>query len=205
MLIRSEYMHLAHRFLSKIEFPSLAENESTDLSKVDTNTCWLWKGCKTWNGYGFFRVGHKQCRAHRVSYQMFVADIQPNLLALHRCDTPACVNPTHLWLGTTRENVHDKIQKGRGAYLYGDKNWMRQNPELAKATAQHMNQAKMLRGTQARGEKVHKAKLTESEVREIHRLYAQGGTTSRRLAKQFCVGKCSILSIINRDTWKHVD
>lgn len=32
---------------------------------------------------------------------------------LHRCDTPACCNPSHLFLGTAKANHDDMAAKGR--------------------------------------------------------------------------------------------
>jgi len=32
---------------------------------------------------------------------------------LHRCDTPACVNPSHLFIGTQLANIADMVAKRR--------------------------------------------------------------------------------------------
>lgn len=36
------------------------------------------------------------------------------ICVLHTCDTPGCVRPSHLWLGTQLENIADRESKGRG-------------------------------------------------------------------------------------------
>lgn len=55
------------------------------------------------------------------------------------------------------------------------------------------------------GVKCGKSKLTEGEVVSIRRVYAQGGTSHRKLAKQFGVSKGTITFILHGDTWRHVD
>lgn len=51
--------------------------------------------------------------AHRVSFELFRGPIG-KLKVLHKCDTPACVNPQHLYLGTQLQNVKDRVERGRG-------------------------------------------------------------------------------------------
>jgi hypothetical protein len=75
--------------------------------------CWLWDGWKQSSGYGGFQIGEKKYGAHRVSYEMANGSIPEGMLVCHHCDTPRCVRPEHLFLGTPLDNMRDKIRKGR--------------------------------------------------------------------------------------------
>ena len=82
--------------------------------KVDkSGDCWLWVGAKNSNGYGYFHFNGKQHRAHRFSWGLVYDKIPDNLLICHHCDNTACVRPSHLFLGTSKDNVSDMILKGR--------------------------------------------------------------------------------------------
>jgi HNH endonuclease len=86
--------------------------------------CWLWRGACVYSGYGRLPWGtttagkrvRKNLLAHRVSWEINYGPIPPGLLVLHRCDTPACVRPSHLFLGTHADNVADKVAKGRHSH-----------------------------------------------------------------------------------------
>lgn len=75
--------------------------------------CWLWVGSKIPSGYGRMRLGHRLIYAHRHSYILHVGPIPQGSHVLHKCDTPACCNPDHLFLGTAKDNSDDKRQKLR--------------------------------------------------------------------------------------------
>lgn len=86
------------------------------LSHIDiTNSCWLWKSAVNRGGYGktCFR-GNNHDTSHRVSYKLFKGPIPEEMWVLHTCDIPLCVNPSHLFLGTTQDNKKDQISKDRG-------------------------------------------------------------------------------------------
>lgn len=88
-------------------------------SKVDKrgpDDCWLWLAHT--NGprpYGRFTTSNKRFVSSRLAY-MLANDVQSlpcDLLVCHTCDNPQCCNPSHLWLGTTKDNTRDCIEKGR--------------------------------------------------------------------------------------------
>lgn len=75
--------------------------------------CWLWTAHRSEQGYGVFSLAGKNRRAHRISYALHHGPIPAGQMVCHRCDTPACVRPGHLFLGTGRDNAADCIAKGR--------------------------------------------------------------------------------------------
>lgn len=53
--------------------------------------------------------------AHRVAWELAFGAIPPSLEVCHRCDVPLCCNPSHLFLGTSGDNIRDMVSKGRNA------------------------------------------------------------------------------------------
>lgn len=75
--------------------------------------CWMWTGARSQGIYGSLTVNDRTVQAHRVSWELNNGLIPENAHVLHRCDTPACVNPDHLFLGTHTDNMRDRKAKGR--------------------------------------------------------------------------------------------
>jgi hypothetical protein len=83
--------------------------------------CWLWLGYVNRDGYGTLTHHGRVYMAHRFSWALHRGEIPSGMLVLHKCDTPACINPDHLFLGTHTDNQADKMRKGRYGQ-YGEDN-----------------------------------------------------------------------------------
>jgi hypothetical protein len=144
----------------------------------ENSNCWEWRGAKNEHGYGVIGKGGRGsglAKAHRVSYQIFYnTKLTSRECVCHSCDNPECTNPDHLFLGSQKENLKDMFAKGRNS-----------KPPVRL------------------GELNNKSKLTEEAVTRIRELSLLG-QSSRIIASQFFVAHSTILSIINRKSWRHV-
>ena len=75
--------------------------------------CWEWTGAKSSSGYGSMDWFGRSTLPHRVSWRLRRGRIPRRKCVLHKCDNRICVRPSHLFLGTYRDNLHDAIRKGR--------------------------------------------------------------------------------------------
>jgi hypothetical protein len=77
--------------------------------------CWIWMGRMSSRQGLYGRPGgYAGGYAHRLSWTLHKGPIPRGLLVLHKCDTPSCVNPDHLFIGTHLDNTRDRVSKGRG-------------------------------------------------------------------------------------------
>jgi hypothetical protein len=85
--------------------------------------CMEWRRYKNEDGYGRFSRKGRLYLVHR--YAAYLAGIltykelhNPDVVVMHICDNPPCVNFGHLKKGTQVENIRDRDQKGRGRKFF---------------------------------------------------------------------------------------
>ena len=147
--------------------------------------CWLWIGAKGWHDWksdyqiGLLYYYRRRLPAHRLAWQLAYGPIPPGICVLHSCDVPLCVNPNHLFLGTTADNTADRTKKGRTVGGRGEYN------SHARVTAA---EAKTIREMYAAGRSSRDLAAlfglrlisTQQIINGIHWRYAGGPIQNRR-------------------------
>lgn len=78
---------------------------------IKTKSCWTFKSYNH-GGYHAFTAGGIRHLAHRWYWQQLNNRVlTPKELVLHKCDNKKCVNPKHLYVGSTRDNAIDAIKR----------------------------------------------------------------------------------------------
>jgi hypothetical protein len=144
--------------------------------EVDVETaCWNWTGASMVRGYGVIRIGRRNEGAHRASWLIHRGEIPSGAFVCHRCDNPRCVNPEHLFLGTSADNVADMDTKGRRRTVL---------PRL-------------------HGEQHPTSKLTEEAVLAIV-TEGRAGVTMTSLAFRFGISEAQVRRILTGEHWSHL-
>lgn len=124
-------------------------------SHRDENGCLIWDGpINRRTGYGIIGWGGKVTRTHRAAWIAAHGPVADGLDVCHSCDVRACVELSHLWLGTRRDNMQDAKAKGRNCNSAG---W-----NLGRA---HSPETRAKIAAKAKGRVMspeHKAKIAES-------------------------------------------
>lgn len=142
----------------------------------DPDGCWNWtagtrgrregRGCLKWNG--------RQEMAYRVAWMLEHGPIPEGMFVCHACDNPACVRPSHLFIGTPADNTRDMWSKGRGS----------QAPRYTKT-----------------GDRHHGTRYSDAQVAAIRERHA-AGETQVDLVRATGMSQSQMSRILNGDARK---
>lgn len=142
-----------------------------------TSGCWLWTAWRNNKGYGAFSAkhpngGYSNKLAHRESWEMAnEKKIPAGLCVLHSCDNPACVNPSHLFLGTKKDNTQDMLKKGRN------------------------------RSYDAHGEDHHRSTITKEIAKTMRHLYWAERRSQHEIGRFFDVTNYLVFDVVHGRSW----
>lgn len=197
------------------------------LSEPDSNGCIHFMGYRDRYGYGKFAVNGQPERAHRFSLILSGVELRPGQLCLHRCDVPSCVNPSHLFVGTHKDNTRDMMLKGRARFgsnagviidrftveqvieCYERHGSLRRAAEELGCSKPGLHKFLTTNGYEftnraLRGCEIGTAVVDEVLVKKIRERYAQG-VSQRIVGKEFGVTQGLVSRVVRRVTWAWVE
>lgn len=188
--------------------------------------CLLWLKNVNDKGYGRFATGGKRAMAHRLIWALVHGPIQGGLLVCHRCDVPSCINVDHLFLGTTADNIRDKVSKRR--HRFGERHrFAKLSDEQARAICADTRGYRLIAAEYGIGVATISAIRTGrswshlSNAKRLKRPPSDGGGNARltgrqvldiladhrgvgRIARDYGVAHATISDIRSGRTWKHL-
>jgi len=91
------------------------------VDKNGPNGCWVWNGSlHSSKRYGYCGFQGQHLLAHRAAWLLFNGEFDRQLCVCHKCDNGFCVNPSHLFLGSQKDNIYDMENKGRAYHKSGE-------------------------------------------------------------------------------------
>jgi hypothetical protein len=169
--------------MGKVLYPTLKDAIEARVEKIPGVSCWAWKGLYSTNGYGMFKRNKKMIMAHRGSYEAFKGSIPKEMYVCHSCDNSWCVNPDHLFLGTPKDSMLDKVRKGRHS--------------RGTIHSQKIKASEAFRKSIVFGESHNQSKLSNQQRKQILELESQG-KKHKDIAEMFGVTTSLIYAIKKR-------
>lgn len=193
---------------------------------VDTNGCFNWRKHCGNHGYGVTCYKNKLWTTHRLSFELFRRSIPTGMFVCHKCDNRRCLNPSHLFLGSAKDNSQDAIKKGRATKP--PRSTQKLNPGQVREIAERYSNGagskslavefgvtqrnildicagktwQEVKRTKTERRPVQ-SKLTDDQVREIRarRLAGEQGT---KIAMEFCITPSYVSAICKGRTLNRI-
>lgn len=196
-------------------FKRLSQSELFDwfwgMSRLNAATgCWEWTGrlsgadYRNPDRYGRFEWSGRRHAVHRFAARIVLGEM-PKCLVCHQCDNTRCVNPSHLFLGTHRDNILDSVIKGR--WRGGRKRFTSEQALTIKKRVEHdepigvlAKEYRVSEGTILRIAGIlteRHRKLSPEQCLEITREYCSNKITTGELAKRYGVNPTTIGRVVH--------